>query len=149
VTVAGDQARPLNGRVGAILPEVSGETRTLQVRVELPNPGGRLRPGGFATVALAGGARPALVVPSEAVIRTGRRALVMLALADGRFQPAEVQVGAEAGDRTEILSGLSEGERIIASGQFLIDSEASLAGIQARPSAPMATTQSMMKDAGQ
>jgi Cu(I)/Ag(I) efflux system membrane fusion protein len=149
VTVAGDQARPLNGRVSAILPEVSGETRTLQVRVELPNPRGRLRPGGFVTVAFVGGARPALVVPSEAVIRTGRRALVMLALADGRFQPAEVQVGAEAGDRTEILSGLTEGEKIVASGQFLIDSEASLAGIQARTSAPITMTPSMMKGAGQ
>jgi len=59
-------------------------------------------------------------------------ALVMLALANGRYQPAEVQTGREAGDDTEILAGLSEGEKIVASGQFLIDSEASLSGIQAR-----------------
>jgi Cu(I)/Ag(I) efflux system membrane fusion protein len=136
VTVGADASRPLTGRVTSILPEVSGDTRTLQVRIELPNPGGRLRPGAFATVTLASGRRPALVVPSEAVIRTGTRALVMLALPGGRFQPAEVQLGAESDDRTEILSGLSEGEKVVASGQFLIDSEASLAGVQARTAVP-------------
>jgi membrane fusion protein, copper/silver efflux system len=136
VIIAGDEARPVNGRLTTILPEVAGETRTLQARVELPNPGGRLRPGGFATVAFAGGRRPALTVPSEAVIRTGKRALVMLALPGGRFQPAQVQLGTESGDRTEILSGLAEGERIVASGQFLIDSEASLSGVRPRTVAP-------------
>ena len=137
VAVAGDRAGTRNGKIAAILPEVSGETRTLQVRIELPNPGGALRPGGFATVVFAGPPRPALVVPSEAVIRTGKRSLVMLALPGGRFQPAEVQLGAESGGRTEVLSGLREGEKIVASGQFLIDSEASLSGVQARAAAPL------------
>jgi Cu(I)/Ag(I) efflux system membrane fusion protein len=138
VTVTGDGAQPISGKVAVILPEVSGDSRTLQVRVELPNPGGRLRPGGFATVAFVSMARPALTVPSEAVIRTGQRALVMVALPGGRFQAAEVQVGAESGGRTEVMSGLTEGEKVVASGQFLIDSEASLSGVQARTATPMA-----------
>jgi Cu(I)/Ag(I) efflux system membrane fusion protein len=121
------------GRVSAILPAAQTESRTLQVRIELPNQNGRLHPGLFGTAHLGGAPHPALVVPSEAVIRTGKRALVMLALQGGRFQPAEVQVGREGGDRTEILAGLAEGQKVVASGQFLIDSEASLAGLQARP----------------
>jgi Cu(I)/Ag(I) efflux system membrane fusion protein len=72
-------------------------------------------------------------VPSEALIRTGKRTLVMLALDKGRYRPAEVQIGRESGDDTEILAGLSEGEKVVASGQFLIDSEASLSGVEARP----------------
>jgi len=121
------------GRVSAILPEVRGETRTLTARIELANPRGRLKPGMFATVQLGGDDAPALLVPSEAVIRTGKRALVMLALDGGRYQPAEVRPGREAGGKTEILAGLEEGEQIVTSGQFLIDSEASLAGVEARP----------------
>jgi Cu(I)/Ag(I) efflux system membrane fusion protein len=121
------------GRVAAILPSVEAESRTLTVRIELPNRGGRLRPGMFATVDFGGSERTSLLVPTEAVIRTGRRTLVMLALAGGRYQPAEVKAGSEGGGRTEILAGLSEGEKVVASGQFLLDSEASLSGIQARP----------------
>jgi Cu(I)/Ag(I) efflux system membrane fusion protein len=121
------------GRVTAILPTTQADSRTLTVRVELPNPGGRLRPGMFATVHLGGAAHPALFVPSEAVIRTGKRSIVMVAGTGGRFQPVEVQLGREDGDRTEIMAGLSEGQKVVASGQFLIDSEASLAGVQARP----------------
>jgi membrane fusion protein, copper/silver efflux system len=121
------------GRVTAILPTTQADSRTLTVRVELPNRGGRLRPGMFATVHLGGEARPALFIPSEAVIRTGKRAIVMVAGAGGRFQPVEVKVGREDGDRTEVLTGLSEGQKVVASGQFLIDSEASLAGIRPQP----------------
>ncbi|OJU23155.1 MULTISPECIES: efflux RND transporter periplasmic adaptor subunit [unclassified Sphingomonas] len=121
------------GRVAAILPNVQPDTRTLTVRIELPNRGGRLRPGMFARVDFGGNARDALLVPTEAVIRTGRRNLVMLALPGGRYQPAEVRVGAESGGRSAILAGLAAGEKVVASGQFLIDSEASLAAIPARP----------------
>ncbi len=121
------------GRVSAILPEAEGSSRTLTARIELPNNGGLLRPGMFATVQMGGVHRPALLIPTEAVIRTGRRTLVMLALADARFQPAEIRIGREAGGMTEVLAGLSDGERVVASGQFLIDSEASLSGAAARP----------------
>ncbi|TGX55791.1 efflux RND transporter periplasmic adaptor subunit [Sphingomonas gei] len=121
------------GRVIAILPTAQADSRTLTVRIELANRGGRLRPGMFANVSLGGDARPALLVPSEAVIRTGTRTLVMLAAADGRYHPAEVRAGRDAGGQTEILAGLAVGEKVVASGQFLLDSEASLTGIQVRP----------------
>jgi Cu(I)/Ag(I) efflux system membrane fusion protein len=84
-------------------------------------------------VQFGGVSQSALLVPSEAVIRTGRRTLVMLAGPGGRYSPAEIRAGREAGGRTEVLAGLAEGEQIVASGQFLIDSEASLSGVGARP----------------
>src|SRR3546814_2481006 len=90
----------------------------------------------FATVSFGGSAQTALLVPSEALIRTGKRTLVMLALDKGRYQPAEVQTGQESANDTEILAGLREGEKIVASGQFLIDSEASLPGVEARRGSP-------------
>ena len=132
-TLAAFPGETISGRVAAILPETQADSHTLTVRIELPNRGGRLRPGMFATVSFGGATQPALLVPSEALIRTGKRTLVMLALDKGRYRPAEVQTGRESGDDTEILAGLNEGEKIVASGQFLIDSEASLSGLQARP----------------
>ena len=121
------------GRLTALLPEVAGDSRTVTGRIEMANRGGRLRPGMFGQITFGGGSTPALLVPTEAVIRTGERNLVMLALAEGRYQPAEVRVGREAGGQTEILAGLREGEKVVTSGQFLIDSEASLSGVEARP----------------
>ncbi len=121
------------GRVVAILPTAAADSRTLTVRIELANRGGRLRPGMFANVSFGGDDRPALVVPSEAVIRTGTRTIVMLAMNDGRYHPAEVRTGREGGGKTEIVAGLAVGERVVASGQFLLDSEASLTGIPVRP----------------
>ncbi|MGQ0651541.1 MAG: efflux RND transporter periplasmic adaptor subunit, partial [Betaproteobacteria bacterium] len=111
------------GKVGAILPELSTATRTVRARIELPNPGARLKPGMYATLSFAaahGG--QAVLVPSEAVIRTGTRDVVIVALGEGRFRAADVQVGAEAGGRSQIRQGLKAGERVVLSGQFLIDS---------------------------
>lgn len=123
---------PIIGTVTAVLPEASVSSRTLRVRVELPNADGRLRPGLSARVELAEqGAQSALLVPSEAVIRTGKRALVMLAEAGGRYRPVEVRPGVDNGTHTAILDGLEEGQQVVASGQFLLDSEASLRGITA------------------
>ena len=121
-----------SGRVIAILPTTQADSRTLTVRIKLANSGGRLRPGMFANVELGGDARPALLVPSEAVIRTGTRTIVMLAMNDGRYHPAEVRTGREGAGKTEILAGLTVGEKVVASGQFLLDSEASLTGIAVR-----------------
>lgn len=132
-TLAAFPGEAFFGTIAAVLPAVEPESRTLTVRIALPNRGGQLRPGMFATVDFGGSGRTALLVPSEAVIRTGRRTLVMLALPHGRYQPAEVRIGAEAGGRTEVLAGLAAGEKIVSSGQFLLDSEASLSGIRARP----------------
>lgn len=131
--LAGFPGERFTGRVIAVLPTAQADSRTLTVRIELANRGGRLRPGMFATVHLGDTSRPALLVPSEAVIRTGKRTLVMLADGKGRFRPAAVRVGRDAGGQTEILAGLSAGEKVVASGQFLLDSEASLTGIAARP----------------
>ncbi len=115
------------GRVSAILPEVNAATRTLRARVELANSGGRLKPGMFATLVFAQGTgTKALLVPSEAVIRTGERSVVIVAESEGKFRPHDVELGLEAGGKSEIRKGLSEGDKVVVSGQFLIDSEASL-----------------------
>jgi Cu(I)/Ag(I) efflux system membrane fusion protein len=132
-TLAAFPGESFAGRVAAILPAAQADSHTLTVRIELANRGGRLRPGMFAQVTFAGDGKPALLVPSEAVIRTGARTLVMLALPDGRYRPAEVRTGREGGGRTEVLAGLAAGEKVVSSGQFLLDSEASLTGIAARP----------------
>ena len=131
-TLAAFPGETFGGRILAVLPTAQADSRTLTVRIELPNRGGRLRPGMFAQVALGGTASTALLVPSEAVIRTGSRTLVMLATGNGRYRPAEVRAGREGGGQTEILEGLAAGEKVVASGQFLLDSEASLTGIEAR-----------------
>lgn len=144
--------QPLQGRVIALLPSADLQTRTLTVRSELPNPDGKLRPGMFAAVRLNSRIeQPTLLVPSEAVIRTGKRSLVMLAEHEGRYQPTEVQIGREAEGRVEVISGLSEGQEVVVSGQFLIDSEASLQGVMARateelpPPAPLHESQGVIR----
>ena len=115
------------GRVNALLPEVNPATRTLKARVELANPGRRLVPGMFATVNFAPARRKeVLLVPTEAVIQTGRRNVVIVAQGDGKFAPVDVEIGIEADGRSEIRKGLEAGQKVVVSGQFLIDSEASL-----------------------
>jgi Cu(I)/Ag(I) efflux system membrane fusion protein len=126
-----------NGKVGALLPEVSAATRTLKARIEVANPGGRLVPGMFASISLRGANRhDLLLVPSEALIQTGTRTVVMLAQGDGKFVPVEVEVGAEANGQSEIRKGLEAGQKVVVSGQFLIDSEASLKATTTRMSEP-------------
>ncbi len=141
-----DHAFP--GRVGAILPEVSAMTRTVRTRIEVANPQGLLKPGMYATLRFAsgnGGER--ILVASEALIRTGTRNVVILALGEGRFRAADVEVGQEGGGRSEILKGIAAGDRVVLSSQFLIDSEASLSAAISRlqggdesPPAPLAAT---------
>ena len=128
----------VNGRVAAVLPEANKESRTLRVRIELPNPQGRLKAGLFAQVSVQGAPREALVLPAEAVIRTGKRALVYVVEAAGQYRPVEVQVGEQVDEWIVIRSGLTAGQQVVASGQFLIDSEASLQGVMAR--APVAAS---------
>lgn len=131
-TLTAFPGQPLQGRITALLPSADPQTRTVTVRSELPNPAGKLRPGMFVAVSLNSGVeQPMLLVPSEAVIRTGKRALVILADGDGRYRPQEITLGREADGRLEVLSGLEEGQAVVTSGQFLIDSEASLQGIMA------------------
>jgi len=122
-----------DGRVQALLPEVNATTRTLKARLELANPSGRLVPGMFVQMQFMDmGAQPSLLIPTEAVIQTGRRTVVMLAEDNGRFRPVEIEIGLETGGQTEVRRGLQAGQRVVVSSQFLIDSEASLRGVEAR-----------------
>lgn len=121
------------GTVQTVLPQVNVNTRTVLARIVLKNPDGRLLPGMFVQTRFADTQRKSsLLVPSEAVIFTGRRAVVMLAQEEGRFMPVEVKTGLEYGGQTEVLDGLQEGQLVVLSGQFLIDSEASLRGLEAK-----------------
>ncbi len=115
------------GKVDYIYPELDMKSRTLRVRLEFPNPDMTLKPNMFAEVKIYGGPqRDTLLIPAEALIRTGERDTVVTSLGDGRFQPVDVVVGARSNGKVEILSGLKEGDEIVTSGQFLIDSESSL-----------------------
>ncbi len=118
----------LEGVVTYIYPYLDPKTRTARVRLELDNPGGVLKPDMFANVSIeAKTLKSVLAVPEEAVIRSGRRNLIVVALGGGRFQPRDVTLGLDTGDGwLEIRDGLRESERVVTSGQFLIDSESKL-----------------------
>lgn len=115
----------LHGRVGLILPELDSESRTGRVRIEVANRG-QLRPGMYADVLLRTTGREVPMVPASAVIYTGPRQLVFVDLGEGRFRQREVRLGAKHGDAFEVLSGLRPGDRVVTSGNFLIDAEARL-----------------------
>jgi membrane fusion protein, copper/silver efflux system len=119
------------GAVDYIFPSLTTQSRTAQVRITVPNPGGRLKQGMFANVTLQGTSGMAIVVPSEAVIDTGRRQVVIVKRNTG-FVPQEVKTGRDFDEWTEVVAGLQPGEEVVASGQFLIDSEASLQGFLSR-----------------
>jgi len=119
--------RVWEGEVEYIYPELDPRSRTLQVRLAFDNPEGLLKANMFADVVIYGGPkRDTLAIPTEALIETGKRTAVVRALGDGRFRPVDVVTGMRAGGMVEIFSGLSAGDEVVVSGQFLIDSEASL-----------------------
>ncbi len=129
--------RVFKGTVNALLPEVNAQTRTVRARIVLANPGGALKPGMFASVIFGGvTGKAGVLVPAEAVIQTGKRSVVIVDAGNGSFAPVEVAVGRESGDVVEIVKGLEAGQKIVVSGQFLVDSEANLKGALARISAP-------------
>ena len=129
-----------NGKVSAIVPEVNAATRTIKARIELANPAGQLVPGMFATVNFTAQARKeVLLVPSEAVIQTGKRSVVVVAQAEGRFAPVDVELGLESNGQTEIRKGLQAGQKVVVSGQFLVDSEANLKAATSRMDATPAS----------
>jgi RND family efflux transporter MFP subunit len=116
-----------HGRVRYIEPEVAQKTRTIQLTLEVPNRGSRLRVGMYATVIFKPvAAKDAIAVPSQAVLRTGERNVVIVALGDGRFAPREVRLGPQGDGFVQVLEGLSDGDEIVTSAQFLIDSESNL-----------------------
>jgi len=127
----------LIGKVDTVLPDVNPATRTIKVRIVLPNKGRRLLPGMFTTVRFdAAQEKEALLVPSEAVIRTGQRNIVMVDAGKDGFLAADIKTGREASGMVEVLDGLKPGQKVVTSGQFLIDSEASLRGTANRVAEP-------------
>jgi Cu(I)/Ag(I) efflux system membrane fusion protein len=125
--------REFPGEVQYVYPRLESATRTASARIVFDNPRGELKPGMYAEVTLAArtdktAEATLLLVPSEAVIRTGTRTVVIVAEANNRFRPASVEIGPESQGQTVILAGLEQGERVVVSGQFLIDSEANLRG---------------------
>lgn len=122
-----DPGVTITGTVSYVYDVLDPETRSAKARISIPNPGFMLKPGMYATVTLMGrNAEPAPSIPVEAVIRSGDREIVILALGEGRFAPAPVVTGVQSGDRVQVLSGLQGGEEVVTSAQFLIDSEARL-----------------------
>ncbi|HEY6893154.1 MAG TPA: efflux RND transporter periplasmic adaptor subunit [Rhodanobacteraceae bacterium] len=119
-------APPLSARVSYVQPQVDPMTRTLKVRLDAPNPGLRMKPDMFVNVEFGVAAKPQLVAPAEAILDSGDRQTVFVDLGDGYLEPRRVTVGERVGDRVAITSGLTRGERIVASGTFLIDSESQL-----------------------
>jgi Cu(I)/Ag(I) efflux system membrane fusion protein len=132
------------GSVQAILPDVDPDTRTIKARVELANTNRDLAPGMFVSIELSGPTTDTLLIPTEAVIVTGRRTVVMRAEPNGTFQPVSVELGVESNGQTEIKGGLDAGDRVVVSGQFLLDSEASLRATSTRMEAMPAPSTATM-----
>ena len=125
--VAAYPGRPFRGRVSFISPVMDPESRTARVRVAFANRGGALKPGMYATLFIEGAlGGDVLNVPAEAVVMTGERNLVFVVRPDGMLVPQEVTLGPRAGDRYQVLAGVAEGERIVASANFLVDAESRL-----------------------
>jgi membrane fusion protein, copper/silver efflux system len=116
------------GKVAFIYPLVNPETRTVKVRVELPNAKGLLKPMMYAQLEIAAMSHRALAVPRSAILDSGRRSLVLVDRGEGRFEPRPVRLGAQDDDNVEVLDGLSEREQVVTSANFLIDAESNLKG---------------------
>jgi Cu(I)/Ag(I) efflux system membrane fusion protein len=124
-----DASQTFDGELNEILSQVSASTRTLQTRFEVDNKAGKLTPGMLLRLQVAGATASRLVVPAEAVIRTGTRAVAIVRKDGGAFEPREVRLGADLGEQLEVLEGLRSGDEVVTSGQFLIDSEARLKSV--------------------
>jgi Cu(I)/Ag(I) efflux system membrane fusion protein len=124
--VAAYPGQRFQGTVQFIYPAVNPGTRTLQARLELPNPAMKLRPGMYGDVTLEAGAAEAVVVPREAVVDTGEVQYVFVARGGGRFEPRRVRLGPSSGDKVAVIDGLAGGERVVTTANFLLDSESRL-----------------------
>lgn len=130
--IIGQTGKLYHGMIDHIYPDLDPVSRTVQVRLNLPNPDGKLRPGQFFTVNIHGDPEMSLIIPTSAVIRLGTGNHVMVAHEQGRFEAAEIELGKSSGDKIQVLHGLKEGERVVTSGQFLLDSESSFTGAKLR-----------------
>ena len=117
------------GRIDFVYPTLTEESRTVKIRIVLPNPKGALKPGMFVRVSLSGSGRNVLAIPRSALIQTGERQIAFVEESPGVFAPREIKTGVSAKDAVEILSGLSEGERVVTSANFLIDSESRIGAL--------------------
>ncbi len=127
VTVDAYPERTFNGKVDFIYPTLNNATRTVQARIEISNPKGLLKPAMFANAQLAVGKNDkVLAVPTSAVINTGTRQVVLVRLAEGRFEPRTISLGNRSNEYIEVLAGVSEGEEIVTTANFLIDAESNL-----------------------
>jgi Cu(I)/Ag(I) efflux system membrane fusion protein len=127
VRISAYPAETFDGRITYVYPTLKPETRTVPVRIEVPNPRGMLKPGMFAQVDLAiGGRDKVLTVPVSAIIDSGARRIVLLQQAEGRFQPREVKTGNRTDTHVQVLEGVREGEQVVVAANFLIDAESNL-----------------------
>ena len=134
-----------DGRITFVYPTMTAETRSVPVRVELANPGQRLKPAMFAQVEVTvGGKAPVLTVPDSAVIDTGARRIVLVQVQEGRFEPRDVELGARGENFVEVVKGVRDGEQVVVAANFLIDAEsnlkAAIGGMGAAPTAPATST---------
>jgi RND family efflux transporter MFP subunit len=118
--------RSFRGKVLYVYPTLDEKTRTVKVRLEVPNADQSLKPGMFADVILRSEMGRVLVVPDAALLDSGLRQIVFVSLGEGRFAPRVVKPGRRAGGQTEILSGLDQGERVVAAANFMLDAESKL-----------------------
>jgi len=127
VTTRAHPGRTFEGKVALIYPHLMKETRTVEVRIEMPNPDRALLPDMYGDVRIeTGDGASELIVPSSAVIDSGKRQIVLLDLGEGRYEPRQVELGRKGDGKTAILSGVAEGDRVVANGNFLIDAESNL-----------------------
>ena len=127
ITVRAFPGKKFMGKVAFILPELKAETRTAQVRIELPNPGHKLLHQMFADVTIASSANePVLAIPVSAIIDSGLRKVAIADLGEGRFTPREIETGRTGDGYVEVLKGLNDGDRVVTRANFLIDAESNL-----------------------
>lgn len=129
VELAAFPGEPISGRVSYVYPTLQQEARTVKARIVLPNAGGRLKPGMYATVRLTSPTGTVLTIPASALVETGERTFVFVETLGGSLAPRDIRIGRRAGDYVAILSGVSAGQRVVTSAQFLIDSESNLAEV--------------------
>jgi len=130
ISLSSMPGREFSAPVEFVNPTLTGDTRTVKVRLTVPNPGGRLKPQMFTNVEIKAGMGTRLVVPDDAVLDTGTRQIVYVDKGEGMFEPREVKLGVRAEGYREVLSGVKKGEKVARSATFLIDSEAQLKGVR-------------------
>ncbi|MGH7576869.1 MAG: efflux RND transporter periplasmic adaptor subunit [Longimicrobiales bacterium] len=129
ITVAALPGQSFTGRIEYVYPTLEDQTRSMRARVSMPNPGGLLKPGMYATVKFGAELGESLTVPASAVLHSGERAVAFVDMAGGEIMPHELTLGVRAGEYVQVLDGLEPGQRVVTSAQYLLDSESNLAEV--------------------